>query len=75
MKKTVFAAQVFGLIAMLPLLVILEMNHVPKQLNTPSAHGITTENTAVTLPGKVTGQFPGESLSVSLVTLLFKTAW
>ena len=29
MKKLVFATQVFGLIAMFPIVVILEMNHKP----------------------------------------------
>jgi hypothetical protein len=73
MKKTVFAAQVFGLIAMLPMVVILEMNHVPNQQNRPSGKVSTTEKKVISWPEKITGKLCVETLS--LVTFLFKTAW
>jgi hypothetical protein len=75
MKKTVFAAQVFALIAMLPIVVILEMNHVPPQRNMPSGSVNKTINTFTGLPEKTTDKLPGETFSVSLETFLLKTAW
>ncbi|MCW3089396.1 MAG: hypothetical protein JWP81_465 [Ferruginibacter sp.] len=55
MKKLLFAAQVFGLIAMFPFLVLLEMNHVKGDSSKnpyPSGVITDTEKANTRLPGK-----------------------
>jgi hypothetical protein len=64
MKKLVFAFQVFGLLAMFPIVVILEMNHVtgtaPKN-NFNSRVILKTEKTKI-LPG-----IPAETIFFTIV--------
>ena len=73
MKKTVFAAQVFGLIAMLPIVVVLEMNHVSAQKNMPSDSANKIENKAISLPEK--DKLSDGPFSITLETFLLKTGW
>ena len=78
MKKTVFAAQVFALIAMLPIVVILEMNHVSggsSENNAPSGSIKKTENTMIGLPEKAKDKRVSETFSITLETFLLKTAY
>lgn len=78
MKKLVFAAQVFGLIAMLPIVVILEMNHVTSgasQINVPSDVIMQTEKSIVDLPGKAKDKWVNEPFSTTLEMLLLKTTY
>lgn len=71
MKKTAFALQVFAMIAMLPLVVILEMNHPPRHQNTSPE----IINTTGTLPVKTASKVSEEISNVSLQTFLFKITW
>ena len=75
MKKTVFALQVVGLIALLPLLVILEMNHAPLYKNTLSGEPGITENVSTDIPAKATSKLPAEGLIMSMETFLLNTTW
>ena len=43
MKKLVFAVQVFGIIAMFPIYVILEMNHGTEKLPESNNHPVAKE--------------------------------
>ena len=52
MKKTVFVAQVFALIAMLPLVVILQINHVSPHRSAPFEHVRESKNAIIELPGE-----------------------
>lgn len=69
MKKIVFAFQVFGLMAMLPLMVALEMNHKKErlQLNNPIAavNGVA-QNALALVPVDLPSQF----LPIALSTML-----
>jgi len=66
MKKIVFAFQVFGLMAMLPLMVALEMNHKKErlQLNNPIAavNGVA-QNALALVPVDLPSQFLPIALS------------
>ncbi len=75
MKKTVFAVQVFGLMAMLPMIVILEMNHVPLHRDTLPERVNKIENTVNASPESRKDRLPGEALNSSVETFLFAMAW
>ena len=49
MKKIVFAAQVIGLLAILPVAVILEMNHVEQKPKESKHHSNTFNKVSVPL--------------------------
>ncbi|HTF28066.1 MAG TPA: hypothetical protein VK625_04430 [Flavitalea sp.] len=73
MKKTVFVAQVFALIAMLPLVVILQINHVLPHRSAPFDHVSESKNAIIELPGKTSGELSEEALSLSVEAFLLKT--
>jgi hypothetical protein len=77
MKKLIFHAQVIGLTALFPLVVILELNHIQgRSAESISPAGIKkeTQKTEVYLPGKVQAQkFSG--VLVNLETLFIKHAF
>jgi len=73
MKKTVFVAQVFALLAMLPLVVVLQINHVSPQRSAPFEQVDNTENTIIALPAKAASKISEETLTVSLETIPLKT--
>jgi len=75
MKKTLFALQVFGLVSMLPIVAMLEMNHVPLHLNTVSESIHQSAAAAVVTPEVLKDELPGETLTISLATFLLKTTW
>ena len=52
MKKTVFVAQVLALIAMLPLVVILQINHISPHRSAPFEHVRESKNAIIELPGE-----------------------
>lgn len=73
MKKIVFAAQVVGLIAMFPILVMLEMNHpagTSPANNAPSHFIKKVEETSTRFPEKVKDQVINEGFPVMLKILL-----
>jgi hypothetical protein len=49
MKKFAFTVQVFGLMAMLPMFVILEMNHGTGKLSVNNSHPIVKEKVEKTI--------------------------
>ena len=70
MKKTMFAAKVFALIAMLPIVVILEFNHGagdPSKNNSPSGVIDKTEKSIIRLPEKTEDKLSDKALSVRLL--------
>jgi len=72
MKKTVFAAQVFGLLAIVPIIVILEMNHVPgssTETNTSVAKE-KTERIITSLPEKQIDKMAHKTFSISFEIFL-----
>lgn len=56
MKKLVFAIQVFGVIAMFPIYVILEMNHGTSELPGDSNHPVVTEEREKALIGSLNSE-------------------
>jgi len=74
MKKILFAAQVFGLIVMFPLIVVLEMNHVQggtPEKNFPS--GLTMDKAAIRLHGSTKSTVKNDVFAITFETLLLKT--
>lgn len=75
MKKLVFAAQVFGLIAMFPTVVILEMNHKSTDTSkTNSSLGTVqgTEKSNLLLPQKQNDKMVHETFTVTPQMFLLK---
>lgn len=73
MKKIVFAAQVSGLIALFPILVMLEMNHpggASPANNAPSHDIKNVEETRTRFQKKVNDQVINETFPVMLKILL-----
>ena len=73
MKKLVFAAQVFGFMAMFPIVVFLEMNHAAggsSESNSTSSVIQNTETISICLPEKVKDKMVNETFSITLKTLL-----
>ncbi len=73
MKKIVFATQVVGLIAMFPILVMLEMNHpagTAPANNVPSPVVKKTVETSFRLPEKVKVELVNEVFPITLKVLL-----
>ena len=68
MKKTVFAAQVFGLLAMIPLVAILEMTHASKSSieNNTTLISEKIENTNIPLQEKLNDKMLFEPFNISL---------
>ncbi len=73
MKKTVFVAQVFALIAMLPLVVILQIHHVSPHRSSPFERVDKSKNAIIELPGKTSGELSEEALRSSVEAFLLKT--
>jgi hypothetical protein len=77
MKKLVFAAQVFSLMAMLPFVVVLEMNHTKAEAfesNTTPGFKQSTATIATSLPSKRNAKTGNEiSSAIPETFLLFKT--
>ncbi len=68
MKKLVFAAQVFGLIAMFPIVVILEMNHTTgrsSERNSTSCAKQQSEAISISLPEKEKNKTGNEAFTVT----------
>jgi len=67
MKKTVFAAQVFGLLAIVPIIVILEMNHVPGSSTETNTSVVKekTEHNITRLPEKQIDKMVNRTFSIS----------
>lgn len=76
MKKLVFATQVFSLMAMLPFVVILEMNHTKaggSENNSTPGFKQTTEAISIILPVKENNKTGNEmSSTISETFLLLK---
>jgi hypothetical protein len=78
MKKIVFAVQVFGLIAMFPIVVILEMNHTAggsSESNSPSSRIQTTEKTSIRLPENAKEEMENDEFSITLEPFLLKKSF
>ena len=73
MKKLVFAAQVFGLIAMFPVVVILEINHgtgnLSKSNSIPNIK-LQTDIIDINLPQKGKDKMENESIPITIDTSL-----
>jgi len=71
MKKLVFAAQVFGLLAMFPIVVFLEMNHatgrLPENVNPSDVMKITKKKFS-SFPEKSTDKRLDEIFSLTIRT-------
>ncbi|HTL10375.1 MAG TPA: hypothetical protein VL307_19005 [Chitinophagaceae bacterium] len=67
MKKTVFALQVIGLVVMLPMLAMLELNHVPLHQNIAPDPATTID----VLPATTAGTKAVDAVTISLQTFLF----
>jgi hypothetical protein len=78
MKKIVFAVQVFGLIAMFPIIVVLEMNHIPgssPENNYPPGVLKKTEKTSTRLPERAKDKMANEVFSIRIETFLLKKSF
>lgn len=72
MKKIVFAAEVFGLIAMLPIVMILQLNHiagVSNETNSPSSVMKKKEKTIIHLSEKLKDKIANKSFSITQETI------
>ena len=72
MKKLVFAAQVFSLIAMFPIVAVLEMNHVKggsSQSNSTFSVVQKAGKTSICLPEKGKDKMVNEAFLLMLKTL------
>lgn len=74
MKKTVFATQVFTLMAMLPLVAILEMNHGVADESRNYSSGIEQKpaKREVVLPVMIKGERTGHSIPLMLETFFLQ---
>lgn len=75
MKKLVFATQVFGLIAIFPIVVILEMNHKTggsSKTNSSSPAVPDTEKTSILLQKKQNDKIVNETFIVTPEMFLLK---
>jgi len=76
MNKLLFATQLFSLMAMLPFVIILEMNHTKSgesESNSTSGLKQTTETISTSLPIKRNGKMGNEiSLNTPEIFLLLK---
>lgn len=71
MKKIVFAAEVFGLIVMFPIVMILRMNHaagVSNENNSPSGVMKKKEKTSIHLSEKLKDEPANESFGITQET-------
>jgi hypothetical protein len=71
MKKIVFAAEVFGLIAMFPIVMILQLNHtagVSNENNSPSSVMKKKEKTSIHLSEKLKDKMANESFGITQET-------
>ena len=78
MKKLVFAAQVFGLIAMFPVVVILTMNHGKRSApETVSPYCVkpNTEKISIRVPENGTDKMENEVFTIMLKTFLLNKAF
>ena len=78
MKKLVFAAQVFGLIALFPAVIILEMNHgkrSARESDSTSCVKPNTEKISIRLPEKITDKMENEAFTITLKTFLLNKAF
>ena len=78
MKKLVFAAQVFGLIAIFPIVVILEINHGARsssESNSTSSVVQKPEKTSICLPEKGKDKMVNEAFLITLKILLLNKAF
>jgi hypothetical protein len=78
MKKIVFAAEVFGLIAMLPIVMILQLNQaagVSNETNSPSTVMKKKEKTSIHLPEKLKDKMVNESFGLTQETIFLTRAF
>ncbi len=77
MKKTMFAAKVFGLVIMLPLIVVIEMNHVPAgAAGNNTLPGIQQPvHSTVGLPAKADGNTGHDAYGPAPESILLKSAY
>jgi hypothetical protein len=72
MKKIVFAAEVFSLIAMLPIVMILQLNHaagVSNETNSPSGVMKKKEKTSIDLSEKLKDKIVNKPFSITQETI------